>query len=67
MHFWVLFHEIIYFVDIVLTNVTSTVSINSADRKVKYKMDCYFLHTILLVIILLCIITIICYHYAKHR
>ena len=30
-------------------------------------MDCYILHTVLLVIILLLIIAIICYHYAKHR
>ena len=67
MHFWVSLNEIIYFMDIVLTIVTSTVSINSEDRKVRYKRDCYILHTILLVIILLCIITIICYIYAKHR
>ena len=42
-------------------------SINSNDRKVKYKIDCYILHIILLVIILLSITTIICYHYARHR
>ena len=63
----VLFDEIIYFMDIVLTIVTSTVSVNSTDRKVRYNMDCYILHKILLVITLPCIITIICYHYAKHR
>ena len=34
--------------------------------KVRYKMDCYILHTVLLVIVLLFIIDIICYHYAKH-
>ena len=62
----VLLDEIIYFIDTVLTIVTSTVSINSADRKVRYNMDCYILHTISLVITLLCIITIICHRYAKH-
>ena len=30
-----------------------------------HKMNCYILHTVLLVIILLLIIAIICYHYAK--
>ena len=30
-------------------------------------MDCYILHTVLLVIILLFIIAIICYHYAELR
>ena len=52
---------------IVLTNVTSTVLTNSHNKKVRYKMDCYILQTVLLVIILLFIIVIICYHYAKHR
>ena len=36
-------------------------------KKVRYKIDCYILHTVILVIILLLIIIIICYHYAKHR
>ena len=49
------------------TNVTSTVSTNSDDKKVKYKMGSYILHTVLLVIILLFIILIIYYHYAKDR
>ena len=53
--------------NIIPTNVTSTVSINSDDKKAKYKMECYILHTFLLVIILLFIITIICYHYTNHR
>ena len=30
-------------------------------------MDCYTLHTVLLVIILVFIMAIICYYYAKHR
>ena len=63
--------EIIFFMDIVSTKMTDTVarnvSINSDGKKVRYKIDCYFLHTVLLLIILLLIITIICYHYAKHR
>ena len=48
-------------------NVTSTVSINSDDKKMRYKIDCYSLNMLLLVIIVLCIIAIICYHYKKHR
>ena len=42
------------------TNVGSIVSINSDDKKVRYKIDCCILHMILLVIILLFIIVIIC-------
>ena len=45
------------------TIATSTVSINSEDKKLRYKIDCYTQHTVLLVIILLLIITIICYYY----
>ena len=44
------------------TNITSTASINCHSKKVR---DCYILHTVLLVITLLLIITIIRYHYAK--
>ena len=46
-------------------NVMSTASSNF-HKKVRYKMDCYILHTVLLVIILLLIIAIICYHYVRH-
>ena len=42
----------------------STASINGCNKKVK---DCYILHTVLLVIILLLTITIICYHYEKEK
>ena len=49
------------------TNVTSIASQNSDDKKVRCKMDCYILHTFLLVNILLFIIAIICCHYTKHR
>ena len=38
------FDEIIYVMDIVSTNVTSTVSINSNDEKVIHEKDCYILH-----------------------
>ena len=48
-------------------NVTSTMSTNSDGKKVRYKKDCYIFDTVLLVIILLFIITIICYHYTKHK
>ena len=37
------------------------------NKKVRYKMDCYILHTVKLVIIFLFIMVIICCHYAKHR
>ena len=63
--------EIIFVMDIVSTKMTITkvpnLSINSdGKKKVRYKIDCYILHLVLLVIILLLIIIIICYHYAKH-
>ena len=62
--------EIVTVVDIVSTkntvaiNVTSTTSINCHSIKVK---DCCFFRTVLLEIILLLIIFIICYHYAKQK
>ena len=37
------------------------------DKKVRYKMNCYVFHAVLLAIILLFIIAIICYHYTKQR
>ena len=42
----------------------SAASINCHNKKV---INCYILHTVSLVIILALIITIICYHYAKHE
>ena len=65
----------LYVVDIVSTNVTnaistsvtSTGSINYDDKKVRYKMECYILYTVLLMIILLFTIAITCDHYTKHR
>ena len=66
--------EIVYVIDIVSTNVIRIISANVAstmltisdDKKVRYKMDCYILHTVLLAIILLLLIAIIYYHYEKH-
>ena len=62
--------KIISDVGIVSTKTTNTVttnmSINSNDKKVRYKVDCYILHTVLLVIILLLIITMIRFHHAKY-
>ena len=50
--------------DIASTKMTNTiatnVSIYSGGKKVRYKIDCYVLHTVL-------IITTICYHYEKHK
>ena len=51
-----------------MTNTIATnVSVNCHRIKAKYKIDCcIFLHTVLLVTMLLLIITIISYHYGKH-
>ena len=63
--------QIISVIDIASLKMTNTiarnVSIIADDKKVRHKIDCYILHTILLVTILLLIITIISYHYVKHR
>ena len=58
--------EIIFVMDIATTNMANTIATN-ATKKVRFKVDCYILHTVILEIILLLIITIICYHYAKYR
>ena len=47
------------------TNVTSTVSINSDDKKARCKMNYYVLHTVLLVIVLLFVINFIYCHYVN--
>ena len=60
-------HEIINTVDSVSTNVINTVSTYFCNKKVRYEMDWYILHTLLLVMVLLLVISIICYHYLKHR
>ena len=63
-------HEIIHGMDIVSTKMTNTIATIVSkiyhNKKVRYKIDCYILHTVLLVVILLLIITIISYHYVKH-
>ena len=46
----------------ITTNNTSAASLNPHSKQVR---DCYILHRVLLVIILLLMITITCYHYAK--
>ena len=50
-----------------IINATDSVSANFDNKKVRYKMYCYILHTVLLVFLLLFIIAIICYHYPKHK
>ena len=57
---WILYHQRRH-------TIATNLSRNCHGEKVSYKIDCYNLHTVLLVIILLSIITIICYHYVKHR
>ena len=46
------------------TNPMSTASIKCHSKKVR---DCHILHTVLLAILLLLIISIICNHYAKQK
>ena len=52
--------------DIVPTKMTNTIATN-VTKNYHTKNLSYILHIVLLSIILLLIITIICYHYAKHR
>ena len=42
-------------------------SINFDNKKMRYKLNCYFLHTLFLVLILLFIFAIICYLYTNDR
>ena len=77
----IVYDEIMYVMDVASTNLTNIIPTNVTNtilanvtsivpsnfhKKVRYKMDCYILHTVLLVIKLLLIITIVCYHYSKH-
>ena len=49
-------------------DIESTKMVNTSDsKKVRHETECYILYTVLLAIILLLIITIICYHYVKYR
>ena len=66
------YDEIVYVMDIVSaemtntipTNVKNTMLTNSDDKKVRHKINCYILHTVLFDHIT--IIPIICYLYGKH-
>ena len=62
----IVYDEFIFVLDIVSTNMTNTiatsVSINFYNEDVRYKIDCYGLHAVLLTIMLILIVTIICYH-----
>ena len=49
-----------------LANIKSTVLRNFNNKKLRYKTGCYFIHTALILIVLLFIIVIVCYHYAKY-
>ena len=55
--------EIIYVMDVVSTKMTNTIATNASischTKKITYKIDCYILYKVLLVIILLLIIFII--------
>ena len=51
----------------VTTNVISAMSTNSEYKKVRYKMDCFILHTLLLVIISLFIIAIIMQNIGQNK
>ena len=51
----------------IITNIASAVLVNSDDKKVKYKMDCYILYIVLLVIMLPLIIAIIWCHYTEKK
>ena len=44
--------------NMIISRNEANVSTNSSDEKVIYKIDCYILHALLLVIILLLIITL---------
>ena len=65
------YDEIISVMDNVLTKMTSTIATNVTEsyhsKKVRYKFDCQILHTVLLAIILLLVITIICYYNTRNR
>ena len=48
-------------------NIATNLSVNCHAKKVRYKIDCYILNTVLLAIILLLMINIICCYYAKQK
>ena len=60
--------EIISVMDIISTKMTNTIATNVTKNCHSKKVrDCYTLHAVLLVMVLLLIFTIICYHYAKQK
>ena len=63
--------EIISVMDIISTkmanNIAKNVTRNCPSKKVWYKIDFCILHIVVLAIKLLLMITIFCYHCAKHR
>ena len=63
------FGEIVSVMDLASTKMENTISTNVTKIVIvkRYKFDCYILYTVLSAIILLLIITIICYHHATYR
>ena len=60
--------EIIIVMDIVSTKETNAKSTNVTKTcNIKKARDYYIFHTVLLAIVLLLVIAIICYHYAKQK
>ena len=62
--------EIISVMDIVSTKTTINIATSKvlATIKIRHKINCYILHTVLLAMILLLLIaTVNCYQYAKNR
>ena len=62
------YNETISFLNIVSTKMKNNIATNVRNDCPSTKVwDCYILHTFLLFIKLLLMITIICYYYSKHR
>ena len=59
--------EIIDAMDVATTNTIATNMSLNCHKKVRYEIDSYILHTVLLVIILLLITTISCYPHGKRK
>ena len=61
--------EIISVMDIVSTKTTINIATSKvlATIKIRHKINCYILHTVLLAMILLLLIATVCYQYAKNR
>ena len=61
--------EIISVMGIVSTKTTINIATRKvlATIKIRHKINCYILHTVLLAMILLLLIATVCYQYAKNR